>query len=94
MVIQLLGGDLASHMKTTRKFSLKTVVQLADQLLQILENIHNRSVIHRDIKPENIIMGRDNEVQKAYMVDFGISKEFRDEQGNHIPVSFQVIRLV
>lgn len=58
MVMQLLGRDLGSYLKIFKKLSLKTVLQLADQLITLMENIHNRSVIHRDIKPENITMGR------------------------------------
>jgi casein kinase I family protein HRR25 len=59
MVISLLGADLAYYMKMLKKFSLKTVLMLADQLIPILESIHNRSIIHRDLKPENILMGRE-----------------------------------
>ena len=85
-MLQYLGKDLAHHLKPVKKFQLKTILQLADQLLQIMENVHNRSVIHRDIKPENILMGNEKDQKKVYLVDFGISKEFKDKDGNHIPV--------
>ena len=42
-----------------------------------------RSVLHRDIKPENILTGRDND-SNLYLVDFGISKFFRDKKGRHM----------
>ena len=70
-------------MKHHNKFSLKTVVLLADQLLQILESIHNKSVLHRDLKPENILIGKDKEESRVYLVDYGISKVYRDKKGNH-----------
>ena len=41
--------------------------------------------MHRDIKPENILMGRGEEFNTVYIVDFGISKYFRDSKGKHIP---------
>lgn len=38
-----------------------------------------RNVIHRDIKPENIIAGRDGEQCLLYLVDFGISKFYKED---------------
>ena len=77
MVIQLLAKDLGSYLKIYKKFTLKTVVNLGYQLISILENVHEKSVLHRDIKPENILMGRGEEGKTVYFVDFGISKLFR-----------------
>lgn len=73
-----MGRDLAFHMKTLKKFSLKSVLLLAKQLVNILENVHNRGVIHRDLKPENILLGKENDPTNVYLVDFGISKIYRD----------------
>ena len=57
---------------------------LFDQLIPIIENVHNRSIIHRDLKPENILMGREEESKLVYLIDFGISKIYRDSNGRHI----------
>jgi serine/threonine protein kinase len=83
-VIQLLGKDLAYYMKSLKKFSLKTVLQIGDQLVSQLEKIHMKGVLHRDLKPENILLGRDSEMNKAYLVDFGISKIYRDQSNRHM----------
>lgn len=53
---------------------------IADQLLKILKSIHIKSILHRDIKPENI-MYHD---KKIYLVDYGISKIFRDNNLKHM----------
>lgn len=41
--------------------------------------------MHRDLKPENILFGIEDESSKIYVVDFGISKIYRDAQGNILP---------
>lgn len=40
MVISLLGRDLAYYAKHLKKFQLKTLVMLAEQLITILEACH------------------------------------------------------
>ncbi|CAD8109368.1 unnamed protein product [Paramecium primaurelia] len=84
LVIQLLGKDLSYHFKQLKKFSLKTVLTLGIQAVQILERSHQKGVIHRDLKPENIILGIGKDILKLYLIDFGISKIYRDSNGKHI----------
>ncbi|CAD8059090.1 unnamed protein product [Paramecium sonneborni] len=88
MAMQLLGRDLSHYLKRYRKFSMKCICNLAEQLLNIIEEVHKRGVIHRDIKPENILMGRSNDTNTVYIVDFGISKKFK-LNGQHIPFQEQ-----
>ena len=84
MVLSLLGKDLSAYLKIYHKFSLKTVILLADQILTILEEIHNLGIIHRDLKPENIV-GQDEQHSQVFLIDFGISKVYKDNYGRHIP---------
>jgi serine/threonine protein kinase len=51
-----------------------------------LQLIHSRNVVHRDLKPSNIVMGIGSDANVAYIIDFGLSKEFRDPHTRlHIP---------
>jgi len=77
IVLQLLGKDLAYQMKQYKKLSLKTVLQMAAQLVVVMSKVHERGVAHRDLKPENILVGKDNPNQ-IFLVDYGVSKFFID----------------
>jgi serine/threonine protein kinase len=58
MVMDLLGPsleDLYTYCK--RKLSMKTVVQLGQQMVQRIEFLHNNHFIHRDMKPDNFLVG-------------------------------------
>jgi len=59
---------------------------LADQMISRLEYMHNNNFIHRDMKPDNFLMGLKTKQSTVYMIDFGLSKRYRDPKtGQHIP---------
>uniref|UniRef100_A0A7N0ZT44 non-specific serine/threonine protein kinase n=1 Tax=Kalanchoe fedtschenkoi TaxID=63787 RepID=A0A7N0ZT44_KALFE len=87
LVMDLLGDSLEKVFKQCgRRFSLKTVLMLADQMLDIMEYMHSKSYIHRDIKPDNFVTGLGNRANQVYLIDFGLAKKFRDSSTReHIP---------
>lgn len=87
MVIDLLGKSLEDLFNDcSRRFNLKTVLILADQLLCRLEIIHTKCYIHRDIKPDNFLMGKGTRKHMVYVIDFGLAKLYRDPRTHkHVP---------
>ncbi|XP_076225089.1 uncharacterized protein LOC116430498 isoform X2 [Nomia melanderi] len=87
MVMELLGPSLEDLFNfCSRRFSLKTVLLLADQLISRTDYIHSRNFIHRDIKPDNFLMGLGKKGNLVYIIDFGLAKKYRDGRTHkHIP---------
>lgn len=79
MVIEYLGKSLEDLFQLChQRFSVKTVLMIADQAISALEFIHIRRFIHRDIKPDNFMIGTGNKKNKLFVIDFGLSKRYRD----------------
>ncbi|KAK9715721.1 hypothetical protein RND81_06G185200 [Saponaria officinalis] len=87
LVMDLLGPSLEDLFNfCSRKFSLKTVLMLADQMINRIEFVHSKSFLHRDIKPDNFLMGLGKRANQVYIIDFGLAKKYRDTSTHqHIP---------
>lgn len=88
LVIDLLGPNLQDLFKLcSKKFRLKTILMLADQLLVRIKYLHDKSYIHRDIKPENFVVGLNKRnINLVYIIDFGLAKMYRNPVTHkHIP---------
>eukprot|EP00250_Pteridium_aquilinum_P028151 c36664_g1_i1 orf=1026-2489(-) len=87
LVLDLLGPSLEDLFNfCSRKFSLKTVLMLADQMINRVEYVHSKSFLHRDIKPDNFLMGLGRRANQVYIIDFGLAKKYRDPATHqHIP---------
>lgn len=89
LVIDLLGPSLEDLFDLCgRRFSTKTVVMVARQMLSRVQTIHEKNLIYRDIKPDNFLIGRPNSksANLVCVVDFGMAKQYRDPKTKiHIP---------
>lgn len=89
LVIDLLGPSLEDLFDMCgRKFSIKTVVMTAKQMITRVQTIHEKNLIYRDIKPDNFLIGRPmtKAANTIHVVDFGMAKQYRDPKTKqHIP---------
>jgi serine/threonine protein kinase len=70
---RISGMDLEEYTKVTKRpIDQKTALGWLSQLIQILQEIHDRGILHRDIKPSNIILQPDGQL---VLIDFGAVKE-------------------
>jgi serine/threonine protein kinase len=66
------GSTLEEEMERQGTFSEADIRHLLEQILPVLQFVHDNGSIHRDIKPSNIIRRRDG---LLYLLDFGAVKQ-------------------
>eukprot|EP01065_Artemidia_motanka_P045751 TRINITY_DN6787_c0_g1_i4.p1 TRINITY_DN6787_c0_g1~~TRINITY_DN6787_c0_g1_i4.p1 ORF type:complete len:398 (+),score=105.49 TRINITY_DN6787_c0_g1_i4:953-2146(+) len=87
MVVDQLGPSLEDLFNYCgRRFSVNTVCMVGKQMVTRLEYMHSKHMIHRDIKPDNFLTGMGRRAGIVYLIDFGLSKPYRDPKSlKHIP---------
>ncbi len=74
MVQEFIDGEnLLSELKQEGIFGEQKIRDLLQDLLNILQIVHEHKIVHRDIKPDNIV--RRSSDRKLVLIDFGASKQ-------------------
>ena len=88
IVMDLLGPNLEDILQDTKtkKFTLKTCLMTLKQIIERLKIIHKEGIIHRDLKPENLLVTKNIRNGLIYLIDYGLSKKYKDTKNDlHIP---------
>jgi serine/threonine protein kinase len=88
LIIEFLGPNLIELFNYCgyHKFTISTVSLIALQMINRIEYIHKHHYIHRDIKPENFLIGIHDKSNMIYLIDFGLSKRYKNPKTHqHIP---------
>jgi casein kinase I family protein HRR25 len=80
MVLNLLGDSLETIKEQKGKFSLKTILQIGINVLDLLLTIHEAGLIHRDIKPDNFLLSLSDANKKINIIDFGLCKSYLNNE--------------
>jgi serine/threonine-protein kinase len=71
LVIAFPLGEESLDDRLMRRMSLRTALDLGEQLLRAVSFAHEQHVIHCDVKPDNLLLFGDGRLR---LTDFGISK--------------------
>ena len=86
MIFDLFGPNLEEilHYTKAKKFSLQTSLMIFIQILNRLKSIHENKIIHCDLKPENFLVHSNIREKTLFLIDFGLSKKYVNNENKHI----------
>jgi len=78
LVMELLEGEsLQDRLERGVVLGERAFLELASEVLDVLQTAHDRGVVHRDLKPENLFFVRDGAKEgktKVKVLDFGLAR--------------------
>jgi serine/threonine protein kinase len=74
---QIEGVVTLDRLLEMRPLTPDECLHIFEQLMDTLEEVHQRSILHRDIKPANILVTSDLE---AFLIDFGSAREWTHDR--------------
>jgi len=97
------GGDFYLAMERVEGFPLnelldsygllevKTAVELAARVLEVLDAAHGVGLVHRDLKPSNVMMVGDVSAPRVKVLDFGLAALVHEEKSSRLTEKGQVL---
>ena len=80
IVMEDFGGISLDQYRDIGKIKLSELVSLFIRIAEIVDDIHQQSIVHKDINPTNIVWNR--ETNKVKLIDFGISSRRSKEKAD------------
>lgn len=66
------GQDLDKELRRQGQFTEAQVLEIAQQILPVLQFVHEQGAVHRDVKPSNLMRDQSG---RLYLIDFGAVKQ-------------------
>uniref|UniRef100_A0AC35UES6 Protein kinase domain-containing protein n=1 Tax=Rhabditophanes sp. KR3021 TaxID=114890 RepID=A0AC35UES6_9BILA len=90
LITELMGPSLQQLLfYCDGKFGFESSVKLGLQMIDLLKGLHQSDLIHNDLKPENFVTSLDMTNQNVYIIDFGLTKNYKlqntTKQNQHMP---------
>jgi serine/threonine-protein kinase len=75
IVMELLEGDtLRQRLKQRKILEPGETVRIVTHVARAMTRAHEAGIVHRDLKPENIFLVKNDDVEIAKVLDFGVAK--------------------
>jgi len=78
IITERATDDLSIYIKSERLVN-KEKYQIIYDICNQLKILHRENIAHRDIKPENILIFENNNIKRAKLCDYGISREIDEK---------------
>jgi serine/threonine protein kinase len=87
LAMEFVDGQPLSELLKSAPLSLEAALNLVERLASGLNAAHQHGIVHRDLSPDNILIPG-SDVQRAKIIDFGIAKSTRNNDGTIIGSGF------
>ncbi len=68
---EFIDGQTLNEYRKNNTLGLRSMLEIAIQVVSALDEAHSAGIVHRDIKPENVMIRKDGIVK---VLDFGLAK--------------------
>ena len=96
LAMELLEGEtLGERLRRVGRMTAAEALSITRQALLSLEEAHGKGIVHRDLKPDNLFLVKSPQssgmlgVEHCKVLDFGIAKIGREEEGSVDPLDTQ-----